>query len=81
MINIKMTEKKHKVSINIQGGAQLADLTAAMYHLGTALAKVKDQDEDLWQKVKKESVRAFTVAANGGSAQELLYSLLEEVTE
>ena len=81
MINIKMTDKKQKVNINIQGAAQLGDITAAMYHLGTALAKVKDQDEDLWQKVKKESVRAFTVAANGGSAQELLYSLLEEAAE
>lgn len=81
MINIKMTDRRHKVKIDIKDGAQLADLTAAMYHLGTALAKVKDQDEDLWQTVKKESVRAFTVAANGGNAQELMYSLLKEVAE
>lgn len=81
MIHIKMTEKKHKVKIHIQGGAQLADLSAAMYHLGVALAKVKEQDEELWQTAKKESIRAFTVAANGGNAQDLLYSLIGEEAE
>ena len=70
MINIKMNARQQEIKIDVRDGGEVFDLVSVVYHLGVALAAVKERNEDLWQKAKKESIHAFTVAANGGDAYE-----------
>lgn len=81
MINIKMTDRRHKVKIDIKNGAELADLTSAIYHLGTAFAKVKEQDYELWEIVRRHCLKTFAMASNGSSSAEILDALERQAEE
>lgn len=78
MISITIKNGKVKAKGQIIGNlASLVEVTIAMTILGEILHQGIEQAPEFGQKVKADCIKAFTMAANGSSREEIAAAIIE----
>lgn len=78
MIKIKTTKTDVKVKAKMTEPYELAEMTIVMMALGEVLKQGIEKSPEIGQRVKADCIKAFTMAANGSSREEIGLELVRK---
>ena len=78
MIKIKATKTNIRVKVSMTEPSEFAEMTIVMMALGEALKQGIEKSPEMGQRAKADCIKAFTMAANGSSREEIGLELVRK---